>query len=195
MATEEFISKAAIYYAYQFEKKRAGNGFKTHIMPPSNVFDLVTAGKQYKHIEDIFKYAIRYIEVKSTRYGLPVDFKILKEICSELKPNIGIPIKSNKYYVYVIFNLGLNKIPYLVVLDSRFIRNHGKMCGVDCITIHRVADTIAKKKMPIYRLPMLTAARKNSVETFFSKMATSKKRWKDKGKLHFHFAAQDLIST
>jgi hypothetical protein len=165
-----FTERAALWYVYKFEEKRSSNKERTYLIPANNVFDIVTTRtKSYDSIK-VITHAVRFIEVKGMYNEYPVAFRLYDSVIRDLGSPIGIPLKSSKYWVYLVYNVFINEKPCLVILNSKFIRKHAKKGKDYCIHIHKVRDGIARNNLKIHELDKLTKAKKSVINNFFERL-------------------------
>ena len=145
LSKKRITEKEAIWYVCMFERKRLRSKKAIiEIKKGNKVFDIVTKGNT----------GIRFIEVKGMYYERPSDFRLYKSIRRYNKELHGIPVRSKKYFVYLVYNIYLNKKPRLVILDAEFIRKYGVYRSKDnCIHVHKVAEKIKEEGVTKYTLP------------------------------------------
>jgi len=160
LSRKRFTEWAATWYTYKFELKRVGHKeYWIGIVKPGRCVDIVT----------FMRNSRRYIDAKGQYYAKPADFRIYKTALSYHKLIKATPIKSRNYFIYLIFNIYSNETPRLAILDSKFLRKHGKIGRDRTLHIHEVAAGIMKSRTKIYRLPKLTSARRKTIIDFYKR--------------------------
>ena len=153
-----FTEKAAKWYAYRSETKK---GKKVELVPNGQVFDIVYHSKRRP----------RFIEVKGMHNEHPVAFRIFGSARKHNDWLRAIPMNSRKYFVYLIYNIRLNKRPRLVILNSKFIREHSHWVPKEhCLHVLGVRAGIEDEGIGSYELlPKLTPHTKKLVRNFFQR--------------------------
>lgn len=166
----------AIWYAFQFERKRIR---KENLMPFLTLgkpFDIITSEPVWDHPAwepraswiPYFMLSMRIIIVIGERYEQPHIFTLPDDITQEHSPKLGKLIDNTKYYVYYIYNLNIGSHPRLVILNSLFLKKHYKELEWREIAIRNVAKGIKVSKIKIHKLPRYTESIERMIDSFFS---------------------------
>jgi hypothetical protein len=111
----------------------------------------------------------RFIEVKGMHNEQPVDFRIFGRVRKHNDWLEAVPLNSDKYFVYVVYNIRLNESPHLVILDSAFIKDYGHWRPEGrCIHVHDVHDVrkgIEQRRLKSHKLPRLATRTKKAIPT------------------------------
>lgn len=159
---KEFTMRAGMYYVWNYEKQQARWQRKSQhigVLKTGYVFDIVVGHKTVR----------RCIEVKGQSNKNPVAFRIHRSALHRHPITNEVPIRSKKYYVYLVYNIGLNKSPYLIIMDSEFLRKHKHIGRDGQIHILDVNDSIQREKIKPITLSKLTGDKKKMVLKFWKR--------------------------
>jgi len=169
------VEDIAIWYAFQFERQRIK---KENLMPfliRGKAFDIITSEPAFDHPDwepeylwfPQFAQSIRLITVVGQRYRQPFTFTLPDIIVEEKNARLGTLIEKEKYFVYCIYNINIEEKPYLVMLNSLFLKKHYKELEWREIAIRNVAKGIKVNKIKTHKLPRYTASIDRMVKSFF----------------------------
>jgi len=146
------VEDAGTFYAYQFEKSRLKGSGRVYKLKQGKVVDILSTATTLKDEVSIFNNLLRLIEAKGSSKNKPVDVPIYKSL-KTLKPEVY----PNRYYIYLVYNVKLNKTPHLVEIDGHYVESFKKEVKKrDTINLHKVHNHVKTGDLKVYDLPVLT---------------------------------------
>jgi hypothetical protein len=156
------VRKIGEFYAYQFEKSRLKGSGQVYKLKQGKVVDIVSTTTTQQDEASIFNNLSRLIEAKGSSASKPVDVPIYKSL-KTLKPEVY----PSKYYVYIVYNVRLNKTPCLVEVDGHYVENFKKEVKKrNTINLHKVHYHVKNGRLKVYDFPVLTKETLKDIKKF-----------------------------
>lgn len=156
------VRDAGLFYSFMYEQSRLKGNGKVYKLPQGNIIDIISSTTRSSEPSKIYENSERLIEAKGSSSVYPIDVPIYKSI-----KKLSAEVYPAKYYVYIVYNIRLNKIPHLIEVDGFTVQRFKKeVRNRVTINLHKVHENVKKGALKVYDLPCLTSETLLRIKTF-----------------------------